>query len=112
MIRRAMLSVTIAVLILLGAVPFRAGSVMPGAMSTMDMQAGGCPDCDQASVPDGNGCYTMSGCSSAPSWTAPGSSSAPVLYPRPVTYQVRDQGSVRAADVLPPFRPPRSSIFA
>lgn len=82
------------------------------AMAGMDLQAPCCADCDQQSLPDEPGCRVLATCMAAPSATSPAANAVSVFYFTRLSQPIFDQFAAPAADVSPPFRPPRTSILA
>jgi len=111
MVRKAGIALLLLALALIG---FQTVGTPAASMQAVAMDAHQpcCPDCDQPAIPADSGCSKMVGCMTATPWSAP-----PALDLLPVFYATQrdvlppDQSPPRAADVSPPFRPPRLSVL-
>jgi hypothetical protein len=112
MVRKATIALLLLGLALIGFQPVNMPAASTPAMA-MDAQQPCCADCDHPAIPADGGCGAMLGCAAATPWVAlPGLSLVPVSYATRLTLLPPDQSPPRAADVSPPFRPPRLSILA
>ena len=111
MVRKVVTALLVLGLVLIGLQPVSAPAASAQAVA-MEMQQPCCPDCDQPVIPADRGCAKMIGCmTSTPLSALPAMSLVPVTYATRLLFLPSDQSSGRAADVSPPFRPPRSPIL-
>jgi hypothetical protein len=107
MVRKVGIALLLLALALIGFQPIG----MPAAAAGTDQPC--CADCDQPAIPADSGCGMMVGCVTATPWDAvPALSLVQVSYATRLVLLPPDQSPPRAADVSPPFRPPRLSILA
>jgi hypothetical protein len=111
MVRKAGIALFLLAMALIGFQPINMPAASMQAVA-MDAQQPCCPDCDQPATPADGGCSKLVGCMTAtPCAAMPAQSLVPVSYATRVDLLPADQSPTRAADVSPPFRPPRLSIL-
>jgi hypothetical protein len=110
--RKVATAILVVALLLTGFQSLNAAMGVPVMAVGMASEQPCCPDCDQPAVPD-LGCAAMAGCmTAATSWTVPTALSVLASYAPKLLQPFPNRSPLAAADVLPPFRPPRFSILA
>jgi hypothetical protein len=112
MVRKAGIALLLLALALIGFQPVNMPAASAPAVA-IGAQQPCCADCDHPAIPADGRCSQMMGCMAATPWgAAPALSLVPVSYVTRLAFLPADQSPPRAADVSPPFRPPRLSTLA